>query len=200
MIEKLVFEDKDRESLYKKMNSPLSEFYYREEIEEGKIFKSTKYKITAVRKEEIRQYIKSYLSEICNLMGIDIQFEIRQDEDVINVSMISDDSPILIGKEGKNLSALQILLRQSLFCQTGLKIKVNLDVADYKLKKQKRLENEIKQIAEEVLNSKIDAKLDPMNSFDRRVVHSVIHNYQNLETESIGESPNRFVIIKYKED
>lgn len=199
MMEKLVFEEKEREALYKKVDS-LEDFYYREEVEEGKLFKSTKYRMIAVKKEDIKQYIKQYLTQLGRLMEIDMQLEIREVDEVINVSIISDNNPILIGKEGKNLGALQILLRQSLFCQTGLKIKVNLDASDYKMKKQKRLEREIQAIAEEVLKSKIDAKLDPMNSFDRRVVHSVIHNYENLETESVGESPDRYVVIKYKED
>jgi len=201
-MEKIVIEDKEKENAYKKIEefASLADLYYRETIEEGKLFKSGKCKIEAIKKEDVKQYIKEFLSKIGELMQIELHSEIRMDEDVINVSIISDNSPILIGKEGKNLDALQTLLRQTIKNQTDMLIKINLDASDYKLKKQKRLEREIKNIAREVLKTRIDAKLDPMNAFDRRIVHSVISAYDNLETESLGEAPNRYVTIKYKEN
>lgn len=200
-MEKIIVEDKEKDQAIKKLMeiTPLEECYYIESEEETKLFKSKKIKITAIRKEEVRNYIKNYLSEIGKLMQIQIYAEIREEDDIINVSIVCDNNPILIGREGKNIEALQILIRQSLQKQTGLRIKVNIDASDYKLKKQKRLEQEIRKIAKEVLNSKIDVKLDPMNSYDRRIVHSVISSYDNLETISIGEIPNRYVTIKYRE-
>ena len=57
-----------------------------------------------------------------------------------------------------------------------------------------------KQIAREVARTGVEAKLEPMNSYERRVVHTVISNYEDLETESIGEEPNRYVVIRFKED
>lgn len=201
-MEKIVIEDKEKENAYKKLEeiTSLVDLYYNETMEEGKLFKSGKCKIEAIKKEDVKQYIKEFLSKIGELMEIELHSEIRMEEDVINVSIISDNSPILIGREGKNLDALQTLLRQSLKNQTNMLIKVNLDASDYKLKKQKRLEREIKNIAHEVLKTKIAAKLDPMNAFDRRIVHSVISAYENLVTESLGEAPNRYVTIKYKEN
>ena len=68
-----------------------------------------------------------------------------------------------------------------------------------KVNKEKRLEREIKKIAKEVITSKIEAKLDPMNSYDRRLVHTIIAEYEDLETESFGENPNRYVVIRHKE-
>ena len=79
-------------------------------------------------------------------------------------------------------------------------IKVNLDASSYKKKKEEYFEREIKKIAKEVLNTKIDVKLDPMNSYNRRIVHNIVSKFKNLETESVGEEPNRYTIIKYKED
>lgn len=200
-MEKIVVEDKEKNQAIKRLTDiiPLEECYYIDKEEEGKLFKNKKIKIIAIKKEEVRDYIKNYLSEIGRLMQIQIYAEIRQEDECINVSIVCDNSPILIGREGKNIDALQLLLRQSLQKQTGIRIKVNIDASDYKLKKQKRLEKEIKRIAEEVLNTKIDVKLDSMNSYDRRIVHSIISNYDNLETVSTGETPNRYVTIKYRE-
>lgn len=201
-MEKIVVEDKEKNNAYKKLEeiAPLTDLYYKETLEEGKLFKSGKCVIEAIKKEEVIEFIKEFLNQIGKLMEIEIRTEIRIEEEVLNVSIISDNSPILIGKEGKNLEALQTLLRQALKNQTDMLIKVNLDASDYKLRKQKRLEREIKNIAREVLKTKIDVKLDPMNAFDRRIVHSVISNYDNLKTESVGETPNRYVTIQYKED
>ena len=201
-MEKIVLEDKEKHLVYEKLKAitSLDNVYYKEEVEEAKLFKSAKYRLIVVKKEDVKEYIHDYLITIGNLMNIEIHPEIREDEDVLNISIVSNNSPILIGREGKNINALQTLLRQSVNNQVGISIKMNLDASDYKLKKQKRLEREIKNIAREVLKTKIDAKLDPMSAYDRRIVHSVISNYENLETKSIGEQPNRYVTIKYKEN
>ena len=113
--------------------------------------------------------------------------------------MISDNNSILIGKEGRTINALQLILRQTLN-KYGLNIKVNLDVSNYKANKVKNIEYEIKKLARNVLDTKVEAKLDPMNSYERRVVHTVISEFEFLETESFGEEPERYVIIRYKED
>ena len=93
-----------------------------------------------------------------------------------------------------------MLLRQAISANTGFTVKVNMDASGYKAKKQKNLEFEIKKIAKEVMSSKIEAKLDPMNSYERRIIHNLIGNYEELETESFGEAPNRYVVIRCKED
>ena len=76
-------------------------------------------------------------------------------------------------------------------------LKINLDVSNYKLRKQQLFEQDVKKIINEVLSTKLSTKLDPMNSYQRRIVHNVANNYYNIETESIGEEPNRYVTIKY---
>ena len=106
----------------------------------------------------------------------------------------------MIGKDGKTLNAVQLLLRQAVNNNTKFNIKINLDVSDYRLRKQKNLEYEIRQIAKDVLRTKVEAKLDPMTSFDRRIVHSVVGEFEELTSESFGEGLERHVVIKYKED
>ena len=75
-----------------------------------------------------------------------------------------------------------------------------MDASNYKRKKEQNFIKEIEKIIKEVLETKIDVKLDPMNSYNRRIVHNLVSDYENLETESVGEEPNRYTIIKYKED
>ena len=130
-------------------------------------------------------------------MNLDIKIEVRESDDIFSVTMVSNNNPILIGKDGRTINSLQLLMRQSLQNQTGMAIKVNLDASNYKAKKVKKFEFEIKNIVREVQKTKTDAKLDPMNSYQRRIVHALISNFSNVETESVGEEPNRCVVIKY---
>ncbi len=156
--------------------------------------------VTAVTKYELKEFIKDYLISLAHFMNTKFVLEIKETEVGFNVEIITDDNAIIIGKDGKNLSSIQFLLRETLKNITNIDIKVNLDVAGYKWQKEKQLKEEIKKIAKEVLSTKLPAKLDSMNSYDRRIVHNIISEYPNLVTESKGETPDRYVIIKYKED
>lgn len=204
MLELKKYEGKTKEEALQKcltdFNVTEEDLYIRYSESEAKLFKSKKYFVEALPKSEVIEYIKSFLSSIAEGMNIEIHSEIKRNDNIYNVLLISDNNPILIGKDGRTLNALQILLRNVLSNQVGFNIKVVLDVANYKAKKQKNLEYEIKKIAKDILKSKVEVKLDPMNSYDRRIVHSIITQYEQLETESFGEAPNRYVVIRYKED
>lgn len=90
------------------------------------------------------------------------------------------------------------MLRKSLKTQTGFGIKINLDIAGYRRHKEDILKKEIRRIVKDVQKTKIDAKLDPMNSYDRRIVHMIVQEYDGVVTQSEGDEPNRYVVIKYK--
>lgn len=81
-----------------------------------------------------------------------------------------------------------------------MNLKINLDVSNYKMKKMKNIEKIVREVALEVKNSKVTASLDPMNSYERRFVHTIISEYPELETESVGEGLERHITIKYKEN
>lgn len=173
--------------------------YFKQKEEEGKLFKSKKYIIEIIKKQDVINYIKKYINDLSNKFGIKINSEVRENDGIINVMLVSENNALLIGKDGKNVDAIQILLRQSIYNQTNQIIKVLVDVSGYKNKKNKNLEFEIKKICKEVLNTKVDVKLDPMNSYQRRIVHTVVSNFSNLKSESVGETPNRYTVISYKE-
>ncbi len=168
--------------------------------EAAKLFKSKKVIIEVLKKDDIIKYIKEYVNEFASKFGITINSEVRIQEDIISIILISDNNPILIGKDGRTLEALQVLLKQSILSATNKHFKVHIDASNYKVKKQKNLEYEIKKIAKDVLKTKIEVKLDPMNSYDRRCVHNVVATFDNLQSVSYGETPNRYVVISYKED
>lgn len=168
--------------------------------EEGKLFKAKKYYYEVVKKSDIVKYVKEYIKNLATNMNITINSEVNIKDDVLNIVLVSDNNSILIGKEGRTLSAIQTLLRNSINNKVKTGLKFNIDASNYKAKKQKNLEFEIKKIVKEVLSSHVSVKLDPMNSYERRCVHNVVTKYPELKSISYGEDPNRYVEISYKED
>ena len=172
---------------------------YNNEILTKEYEENNTYNMEVVKKEDVKNYIKSYLEKITTEMGLETKFEINEDEEVFSVKMFSNNNPILIGKDGRTLTSLQVLLRQSISNQIKFNVKVNLDASNYKVKKEKFFEKDIKNIINDVMKTKDEVKLDSMNSYKRRIVHSIASEYYNIETESFGEEPERYVVIRYVE-
>jgi len=159
--------------------------------------KSTK--ISVMNYNDIVDYAKEVITELTRLMGITANLEVRRKESTIEVKIFSDHNAVLIGKNGYTISALQTIVRQIISNETANQISIILDVENYKEKKIKNIEYLAKRIAREVAKTKVEAKLDSMNSYERRIVHSLLAEDKYVYTESIGEAPNRCVVIKPKE-
>ena len=172
---------------------------YNNEIITKEVQNENKYILEVIKKEDVENFVKEYLKDLSQKMNIEINSNIYEEDDVFFVRINSNNNSILIGKDGKTLNAIQYLLRKTISNMIGFNINVNLDVSNYKKKIEKKFENEIKDIINEVMRTKIETKLDPMNSYKRRIVHSIASNYYNIETMSVGEEPNRYTIIKYVE-
>lgn len=167
-------------------------------IEEIKGIVKKKVTIKVLKFDEVVKFIKDTLYDIAKYIGIDINLEVRKREDQITIKMFSDNNNILIGKGGRTLMALQTYIKQLLYNTTQEKISFVLDVENYKEKRIKGIEYLAKKIAKEVANTKVDVTLDSMNSYERRIVHEALSKDRYVYTESIGEEPNRCVVIKYK--
>lgn len=203
-MEILVYEGKNlnelKEKAFSELNASENELYIRETEEIKGLLKTKKYKLEILTKDDVVKYIKNYIIDVAKNMGITVNIEAKKRENYIQINLFSENSSILIGKNGRTMEALQYLIKNSIYNKTGFKINVILDVEDYKEKINRHLEYNVKKIAREVRKTGVDAKLDPMNSYERRVVHTVISEFEFLETESFGEEPERYVIIRYKED
>lgn len=166
----------------------------------GGLFKSKKVEIEVIEKRDVVKYIKEYLLKILKAMGLTVNIEVKNKEDIPKYIIFSDNDALLIGKNGKNLKALSILVSQHLTKELGRTFKFAIDVNEYKEKREKSLESLAKRIAREVATTKIEAKLDSMNSYERRIIHNALTNNKKVYTESEGEEPNRYVVVKPKED
>ena len=181
----------------KKLNASTNEVYYDiKETTSGTLFKSKKYVLNILLKEDIVEYIKSYLKEVTDLMGVKVEFETQKRENYIKVNMISDNNAILIGKNGRTILALQNLIRQSINSKTGIRVNVLLDANEYKETQQKNIERLAIKLAKDVRKTKVEVKMDPLNSFERRLVHNALTDFKGVTTQSEGEEPNRRVVIK----
>lgn len=195
------YEGKTEDDAIKKCIEELNEqeenLYIKKTETEASLFKSKKIQLEVILKKDVLSYIKEYIKELSILMNIDIKAEIRETEGIYNIQLLSENNSILIGKEGRTIAAIQLLLRQSIENKTHQNIKLNMDVCNYKAKKLKNLEREVKKIAYEVLATKVDVSLDPMNSYERRTIHNLISQFDRLSTESQGEGTERHIVIKY---
>lgn len=168
-------------------------------IEEKNSLLKKSVKIEVINYNDIIDYLKETINEITKLMGLNVNLEIRRREENITIKIFSDHNAVLIGKNGYTIQALQTIVRQIIYNQLKQNISIILDVENYKEKKLKNIEYLAKQVAKEVAKTKVEAKLDSMNSYERRVVHSILSDNNYVYTESVGEEPNRCVVIKPKE-
>lgn len=156
--------------------------------------------IEVVTIDGIIDYLKESLIDILKLMDVEANLEVRRRENRIEIKIFSNNNAILIGKNGRTMQSLQTLLRQILKNNVKCNLTIMLDVEDYKEKRNRNIEYLAKKIAREVSKTKIETKLDNMNSYERRVVHNVLSNNKFVYTVSEGEEPNRHVIIKPREE
>ena len=169
---------------------------YIKEIESSTKLFSKKSVIEVVKKEDVLEYIKELIKNITKYMGLSVNMEVKKREDSVTISLYSDNNAILIGKDARTLNALTTIIKQAIFNQIGTYYNFVLDVSEYKEKQQFFIERAAKKTAKEVARTKIEAKLEPMNSYERRIVHNVLTNFKGVYTESEGVEPHRYVVIK----
>ena len=169
-------------------------------LEEKSTLLKKNVKIEVINYNDLIDFIKENIIEITKLMGLTSNLEVRRRDDNITIKIFSDHNAVLIGRNGKVLEALQTIIRQIVQKETKEFIGIILDVENYKDKRIKNLEYLAKKVAKEVANTKVETKLDSMNSYERRIIHSVLTDNKYVYTESVGEEPNRCVVIKPKEE
>jgi len=165
--------------------------------EKGGLFSGKKYTLEVVKISEVAEVGKDIVKELLNGMNIKANVETKVRDGAIRYEIYSDKNSIIIGKNGHILDAIQIYVRQALYNAIDIFVNVSVDASGYKDKQNYFLEKKVKRIAREVTLSKIDVKLDPMNAYERRMVHSALQGFKYIKTESEGEEPNRCIVIKY---
>ncbi len=200
-MEKIIKEGKSLETILNEIceenNIELKDFYYKyTEKKNGLFNKNSVITVTAILKSDLLIYLKEYLEELLTNMGLSVNFETKLREDTMYIKIYSDNNPVLIGKNGNTLKALENILKQKINTDFNIRPIISLDVENYREKQQKRLERTAIQLAKEVIKTKVEVHLENMNAYDRRIVHNVLSDFKGVSTISEGEEPNRHVIIK----
>lgn len=203
-MEKYTFNGKTLEDAlevaYNELNVGKDDIFYKSSEQKGGLFKAKKVEVEVIKKADVDDFIKDFALKITSDMGFQTQIESKVRDGILNITLHSDNNNLLIGKDGKNMAALSTIIRQAVYNELGFFYKFNLDVGEYKLKQQKNIERMAKSVARDVAKSKVEAKLEPMNSYERRIVHNILNGDKYVYTESFGEEPNRYVVIKPRED
>ena len=156
--------------------------------------------IKARKKESFIDDIKEYLDNLFRAMDIETRVNIEFDEadSSMTIDLEGPDMGILIGKRGQTLDALQYLISLYVNKKSESYIRVKLDTENYRARRKDTLENLAKNIAFKVKRTRRTFTLEPMNPYERRIIHSALQNDKYVATRSEGEEPYRKVVVYLK--
>jgi spoIIIJ-associated protein len=149
--------------------------------------------------EEQADAVADFVEEVLSRMGIDGIAEPTEEGGRMYVDVLDasdDDLGLLIGRHGQTLDAIQELARQVVSHQLGQRVRVIVDVQDYRKRRDRDLIARARAVAEEVAAEGGERELEPMNALERKLVHDAVAGVPGVETSSRGEDPDRFVVIR----
>ncbi len=153
-------------------------------------------KVLVTVKETPVTRAKDFLNGLFERWGIEVAVDARLEDELLKVELSGENMGVVIGKRGETLDALQHLL--SLFVNHGSEfVRVTLDTENYREKRTQTLVELSKRLAVKVAKSRKNMTLEPMNSYERRIIHATLQDDKYVTTYSVGQSPNRKVVIAY---
>jgi len=153
-----------------------------------------------ILKIDTNSKIKKILEEVFDIINYDVElndFDEYNGTKRMNLSYEEDDANVLVGKNGKNIMALETLINIILKKRLNIKNKIMLDVNNYRKKKDIFLKDIAIKAGEEVLKTKRKVYLKPMNAYERKVVHKTLQNVKNVTTKSIGKGKLKKIVVYY---
>ena len=141
---------------------------------------------------------KRFLSGLFERMGVDITAEITSDDSTIEVLLKGENPGSVIGRRGETLDAIQHLTNYVINRPGGKRTRVNIDAENYRQRRNETLEKLAERAAGKVLKYRKNVTLDPMNAYERHVIHTVLQEYDNISTYSVGNEPNRRIVVAQK--
>lgn len=154
------------------------------------------------KKFSLEDFVKEFLSDIFNAMQMDVEIFVTKSEDGknVDVELKGEEMGVLIGKRGQTLDSLQYLTNLAVGKQVNEFVKVKIDTENYRKRRRETLESLARNIAYKVKRTKRSVSLEPMNPFERRVIHSALQNDKYVCTHSEGEEPFRYVVVTLKKN
>ena len=149
--------------------------------------------------EEQADAVADFIEELLDRMGIDAIAEPTTRSGHLYVDILEgpeDDMALLIGRHGQTLDAIQEIARTAVGRRLDQRIRVLVDVEDYRKRHDDRLVERAREVAERVAASGVEEQLDPMNAFERKLVHDAVAEIEGVESVSEGVDPDRFVVVR----
>lgn len=156
--------------------------------------------IRAKKKFSLVGCVTEFLEDLFRAMGIVVRMDVQYDEEdsSIDIDLSGENMGLLIGKRGQTLDSLQFLVGTMINNYSEKYIRVKLDTENYRKRRKETLENLAKNIAYKVKRTKHFVSLEPMNPYERRVIHATLQNDKYVSTYSEGEEPYRRVVVAIK--
>lgn len=152
---------------------------------------------TAMSNEEIESKIKDFLNDMFKAMDMDVTVTVtfNEEDECVNVDLSGENMGVLIGKRGQTLDSIQYLTSLVLNKGKNKYVRIKVDTENYRTRRKETLENLAKNIAYKVKRSKRSVALEPMNPYERRIIHSALQSDKYVSTKSEGEEPFRHVVV-----
>ena len=148
--------------------------------------------------ESAKKEIEEFLRKFINSVGESLEYDVKIEDSTIKINIDGNTSGLLIGYRGETLNSLQVILSSIANKSTKERIQVILNIANYKEKREKILEELAEKVSKTVLKTGKNITLEPMNAYERKIIHSKLQNNARIETYSIGEGENRRIVIAKK--
>ncbi|MEY3610214.1 MAG: hypothetical protein RLZZ264_735 [Bacillota bacterium] len=180
----------------KELNIPANDLSYKIVEEKAGLF-SKKLVVEVYEVSDAIAFAEAYLVKTISQFGIEVKTKTELKDDIINITLDTSRNPILIGKNGVTLQALNELVRLATSSKFKKRFRILLDINDYKEVKYDKVISIAKRLARDVVRTKQDITLDPMPADERRMVHNALTGMPNIKTESVGEGAQRAICIRY---
>lgn len=171
-----------------------------EVLEQAGLFNKARVRISLNTSSPEEAKVKELVEKVISLMGLNLNVYVEEREQDFLVNVTGEDAALFIGKHGDSIEEFQTVINQ--MYSNGKpreEIKrISVDSNNYVEKRQETLVNLAKRTAGKVVREKRDFKFEPMNSYERRIIHSALSDHDKVITESYGNEPNRYVMIKLK--
>ena len=184
------------ENASQELNKPINDLIYIISDKKTGLF-SKKFQVEVYDLQDVVRFAEDYLLNAIDTLGIESSVKTKMDQEVMRITIDSTHNPILIGKNGVTLQALNELVKLATNNHFHKRFRILLDINGYKDNKYCKLERMARKIAKDVQRSKTTYTFDPMPADERRAIHNACNGMRNIRTESIGEGKARQVQIIY---
>jgi spoIIIJ-associated protein len=148
--------------------------------------------------ESQAERVGKFLKGLFSRMGVNANPEIKEADGIISVNLTGEDPGALIGRRGETLDAIQHLTNYVVNRGATGRVRVNIDTENYRERRNEALERLAEKVAAKVVKYRRNMTLEPMNSYERHIIHTALQEVENVTTYSVGTEPNRRVVVAYE--